>query len=72
MNNSNEFTIVGKRHMDDATAAAAVKITWLIEQSNSVAQQRRKIHTERLCREAIEGGFVRAALGRNPSKMCIR
>lgn len=69
---SDEFTIAKEHLRDDTKAAAAVKITWLIEPHTSEEQQSRKVQTERLCREAIEGGFVRAVLGRNPVAMCVR
>lgn len=69
---NDEFTAVRKRHTSDADAAAAVEITWLIEPHRSAAQQLRKAQTERLCREAVEGGFVRVVIGKNPTKIVIR
>lgn len=69
---SDGFVAVRKRQISDADAAAAVEITWLIEPHKSAVQQHRKIQTERLCREAVEGGFVRVVIGQNPAKIIIR
>lgn len=57
---------------EDATAANNTTITWARDLCSTPALQEKKFHTERLCRSAVAGGFIREAIGSQPDAIIIR
>lgn len=57
---------------EDATAANNTMITWTQEPGWNPVQQAKRFHTERLCRSAVSGGFIREAIGLQPDTILIR
>lgn len=54
---------------EDAAAANTVTLVWLRQPS---IQLEKKFHTERLCRSAVAGGFIRESIGFQPTEILIR
>lgn len=58
-------------YSEDTAAAQTVKVYWSGDAAKLPIEHQKRIHSERLCREAIALGIVRETLGWNPRSLTI-